>query len=124
MISKKTQLTPKKIRQRRVRAKVVGTASRPRLSVFRSNRFIYASIIDDSTAKTIVSVSDAKEPVAKTKTKDGFNKVNRAKQVGQKVAELALAKGIKSVVFDRAGYRYTGRVASVAIGAREAGLEF
>lgn len=122
MNAKKTQPKARQLRHRRVRAKIVGSGDRPRLSVFRSNRFVYAFLVDDVSGKTLFSVSDKKE--TKTKAKTSFAKVDRAYEVGQKIAELAKSKKIKSVVFDRGGYRYTGRVAGVAKGAREGGLEF
>ncbi len=101
---------------KKIRARVEGTESRPRLSVFRSNKFIYAQIIDDTTRKTLVSVSDIKESAG--------NKVDRAKAMGEQIAELAKKAGITSVVFDRGGFRYTGRIAALADGARSKGLQF
>lgn len=100
---------------KRIRSRVSGTDVRPRLSVFRSNKFIYAQIIDDTTGKTLVSVNDMK---------DTGNKVDRARTVGQKIAELAKAAHITAVVFDRGGFRYTGRMMALAEGAREKGLQF
>ena len=107
-------------RHRRVRKKVRGTAARPRLAVFRSNRHIYAQVIDDVNGRTIVSAStvEADGRSAATST------VEAAKTVGKRVGERAKAAGIEVVVFDRGGFRYHGRVAGVADGAREAGLEF
>jgi len=102
-----------KQRKARVRVKILGRESRPRLSVFRSNRFIYGQIIDDKKGKTLVSFSGK----GKAKTKVAF-------MVGEKLAKLALAKKIKSVVFDRGSYRYHGRVKALAEGARKGGLEF
>jgi large subunit ribosomal protein L18 len=101
---------------KKIRARVEGTESRPRLSVFRSNKFIYANIFDDTTRKTLVSVSDIKESTG--------NKVDRAKAMGEQIAELAKKAGITSVVFDRGGFRYTGRIAALADGARSKGLQF
>lgn len=111
----------KKVAQRnrrhgRVRAQVAGTAASPRLSVFRSNKFIYAQLIDDANAMTLVSASDVKETKGK--------KVERAKAVGAEIAKLASAKKIKTVVFDRGGFLYAGRVKALAEGAREGGLTF
>ncbi len=100
---------------KRIRSRVSGSENRPRLSVFRSNKFIYAQIIDDTTGKTLVSVSDMKE---------NGNKVDRARIVGQKIAEQAKTVGISTVVFDRGGFRYTGRIMALAEGAREKGLQF
>ena len=96
--------------------KVSGTIERPRLSVFRSNKFIYAQVIDDTTGKTLVSASDMK--VAKGK------KTDRSLDIGKEIAKLAIAKGIKTVVFDRNGFKYTGRVKALADSAREGGLIF
>ncbi|MFA5932774.1 MAG: 50S ribosomal protein L18 [Microgenomates group bacterium] len=107
-------------RQRRhykIRKHVIGTAEVPRLSVFRSNSHIYAQVIDDSLGKTLAFESDIKSD-AKTKKED------RAFEVGKKLAEKAAKKGIKKVVFDRGGFLYHGRIAKVADGAREGGLQF
>jgi large subunit ribosomal protein L18 len=111
-------------RHRSLRKRISGTTERPRLVVYRSARHIYAQIIDDTTKKTLFAASDLipkKDPSAdapKGKKRD------RAKQVGVMVAKKCLEKGIAQVVFDRAGYRYHGRISSVATGAREAGLKF
>ena len=102
--------------KRKIRAKVNGTETRPRLSVYRSNKFIYAQVIDDNTGKTLAQASDiAIEKGTKTE---------RAQQVGKLVAESAQAKKIKEVVFDRNGFKYTGRVKLLADAARSAGLKF
>ena len=106
-------------RHLRVRGKVVGTAERPRLVVYRSIKHIYAQLVNDEIGVTIVGVSDASEGVQV----DGAGKVGRAKGTGKLLAEKAKAAGIGKVVFDRAGYRYHGRVQAVADGAREGGLE-
>ena len=106
-------------RHRRVRGKISGTPERPRLNVFRSGTNIYAQIIDDVAGKTLVSASS----LDKTFEGSGSN-VEGAKKVGQMVAERAKAAGITTVVFDRGGYVYHGRVAALAEGAREGGLEF
>jgi large subunit ribosomal protein L18 len=109
------------IRQRvhfRIRQKMEGTAQRPRLNVYRSLNHIYAQVIDDAKGETILSASSL---AAKAKT--GGN-VAAAKEVGKLVAERALEKGIKKVVFDRGGYLYHGRIKALADAAREAGLEF
>jgi large subunit ribosomal protein L18 len=105
--------------KRGIRKRLSGSAERPRLSVYRSNKGIYAQIIDDNTGKTIVSASS----IAKDFSAKG-NKSEQSKAVGKAVAEKALAAGIKQVVFDRNGYLYHGRVQSLAEGAREAGLNF
>ena len=104
--------------RRGIRNKISGTSERPRLSVFRSNKNIYAQIIDDLSGKTIVSVSSAKVEGQVD------NKVAASVEVGKAIAKLAMEKGITSVVFDRSGYLYHGRVKSLADGAREAGLKF
>ena len=105
-------------RHQRVRGKISGTAERPRLSVFRSEKNIYAQIIDDAAGCTLVSASS----VEKGFEGNGGN-VEAAKKVGAKVAERALQKGIEEVVFDRGGYIYHGRVQALAEGAREGGLQ-
>jgi large subunit ribosomal protein L18 len=103
----------------RVRKKITGTAARPRLSVYRSNKSIYAQIIDDLTGHTLTSASSIEEAVVKT-----VNKSEQAKAVGKILAERATQLNISAVVFDRGGYLYHGRVKALADGAREAGLSF
>ena len=106
-------------RHKRVRKNISGTAERPRLNVFRSLNNIYAQIIDDTTGNTLVAASSM------DKGFEGYGgNIDAAKAVGKAVAEKALAAGIKKVVFDRGGYVYHGRVAALAEGAREGGLEF
>ena len=106
-------------RHERVRKNVSGTAQRPRLNVYRSLNHIYAQVIDDEKGVTLVAASSM------DKDFEGYGgNVEAAKKVGAKVAEKALAAGIKQVVFDRGGYVYHGRVAALAEGAREGGLEF
>lgn len=107
----------RQVRHERLRKRVVGTAERPRLAVFRSLKHIYAQVIDDGAGVTIAAASSQEKAL-------GAGSVSGAKQVGQEVAKRAQAKGIKQVVFDRGGCRFHGRVASLAEGAREAGLEF
>ena len=107
-------------RHLRVRRKVAGTADRPRLVVYRSLKHIYAQLVNDELGITILGVNDAAEGIQA----DGAGKVGRAKGTGKLLAEKAKAAGITKVVFDRAGYRYHGRVQAVADGAREGGLEF
>ena len=102
-----------------IRKRLSGSSDRPRLSVYRSNKGIYAQIIDDTTGKTIVSASS----LSKDFSADG-PKIDQSKAVGKLVAEKAIAAGINQVVFDRNGYLYHGRVKSLAEGAREAGLNF
>jgi large subunit ribosomal protein L18 len=105
-------------RRRRVRAKVRGSAERPRLSVYRSNRGVFAQLIDDDAGRTLASVSWT-EPELRE-----LGSMDQAKRAGQLLAERAKADGIENCVFDRGGYRYHGRVAAVADGAREGGLRF
>ncbi len=109
-------------RKQRVRRKVHGTAERPRLAVFRSNRYISAQIIDDDAARTLAAANDLKLEAPSFEGLSG--KVARAKAVGLALAEVAKAHGVEQVVFDRAGYKYHGRVAALADGAREGGLKF
>jgi large subunit ribosomal protein L18 len=109
-------------RHKRVRARVIGTSERPRLNVYRSLSNIYAQVIDDIAGTTLVSASTLDSDVS-TQI-DGQKKVDAARVVGRIVAERAKNAGISKVVFDRGGYPYHGRVAAVAEGAREAGLEF
>jgi large subunit ribosomal protein L18 len=123
-MARKSKIDSRNRRHRSLRKRISGTAERPRLVVYRSARHIYAQVIDDLGKKTLATASDLlpkKDPPAdapKGKKRD------RAKQVGVLVAKQCLGKGITQVVFDRAGYRYHGRVSSVAAGAREAGLKF
>ena len=102
-----------------IRKRLAGSAERPRLSVYRSNKGIYAQIVDDTTGKTLVSASSLSKEFAANGTK-----IEQSKAVGKLVAEKAVAAGISQVVFDRNGYLYHGRVKSLAEGAREAGLNF
>jgi large subunit ribosomal protein L18 len=120
-ISKK-KTAARERRHRRVRGKVEGTAQRPRLNIFRSLDNIYAQVIDDVAGHTLASASTVDKGIAKEV--QGKNKVEAAKIVGKVLAERAKGAGINQVVFDRGGYRYHGRVAALADGAREAGLEF
>ena len=116
-------LSPRKRRHVRVRAKVSGTPSRPRLNVFRSSAHMYCQVIDDIAGHTIVAASDLDEDVQKV-AGDSATKSERAKAVGTVIADRAKAAGISAVVFDRGGFLYHGRVKAVAEGAREGGLEF
>jgi len=112
-------------RQRRrwhVRSKIVGTSERPRLSVFRSSKHIYAQLIDDLTGTTLATVGSL-TPDVKANLKYGGN-VKAAEVVGQKLAEVAKSKGIEKVAFDRGHYRYHGRIKALAEGARKGGLQF
>ncbi|MFA5791739.1 MAG: 50S ribosomal protein L18 [Candidatus Paceibacterota bacterium] len=107
----------KRIRlKKKIRAKIVGTAMRPRLTVFRSNKFIYAQVVNDTIGKTLTQASDIKI------TKG--TKTERAKEVGRTIATSCLKEKIKKVVFDRNGFKYTGRIKLVADEARASGLEF
>ena len=117
------KLSDRKRRHVRVRAKVFGTPSRPRLNVFRSSAHIYAQIVDDEAGHTIVSACDLEQEV-RDRAGEGAAKVARAKAVGLVVAERLQEKGYSAVVFDRGGFLYHGRVRAVAEGAREAGLNF
>jgi large subunit ribosomal protein L18 len=105
-------------RRRRVRAKVHGTAERPRISVFRSNRGISAQLIDDDGGRTVVAVNWTEADLR------GLSPMEQASRVGALIAERATAAGVQSAVFDRGGYQYHGRVKALADGAREAGLTF
>lgn len=121
---KKTK-TPKAARQRRhlrVRKRISGTSERPRLAVFRSLNHIYAQIIDDTVGRTLVSAADV-EPEVRTAV-DGKKKTEVAELVGAAIAQKAKAKGITTVVFDRGGFRYHGRVKALAEAARKGGLQF
>jgi len=112
------------VRHARVRAKVKGTADRPRLSVFRSIKSIYLQIIDDVAGKTVCQANSEELKNTKTKIEGREGKVALAYLTGKKIAERAKEKGVKEIVFDRGGYRYHGRVAAVADGMREGGLIF
>ena len=109
-------------RKLRIRKKVNGTAERPRLSVFRSTKHIYAQVIDDATGKTLAHASTLSKDLKGTLEED--NKVQAAKKVGALIAKICKSKKIDRVVFDRNGYLYHGRVSALAQAAREAGLEF
>jgi large subunit ribosomal protein L18 len=105
-------------RRRRVRAKVVGTAERPRIAVFRSNRGVFAQLIDDTTGATVASVNWTESELR------GLAKMEQARKAGELLAQRAKAAGYETVVFDRGGYQYHGRVQALAEGAREGGLTF
>jgi len=122
MINKACRNDIRKRKHDRVRAKISGTTLRPRLCVFRSLSNIYAQVIDDETGNTLASASSLDSAIKET-MKYGGN-IEAAKEVGKLVAQRALEKGIESVVFDRGGYLYHGRVLSLAEAAREAGLKF
>ena len=122
MVSKKSRTVVRENKHRRLRNRFSGTAERPRLAVFRSNNHMYAQIIDDTVGKTLVSAStldkDVKAECEKT------NNVEAAAVVGRVVAKKALEKGITTVVFDRGGFIYHGKIEALADAAREAGLKF
>ena len=122
MFKKRDRNEVRVIRHARVRKKISGTPEMPRLCVYRSNKSIYAQVIDDTKGITLVSASTL-DPAIRGQL-DELDKKGAAKLVGKTIAERALQAGYKTVVFDRGGYVYTGRVQAVADGAREAGLEF
>jgi len=119
---RETRNEARKRRHVRVRRKIAGTSNVPRLSVFRSMKHIYAQIIDDAAGDTLVSASTLDAEVREQV--DGLTKVEQAKLVGKRLAEKALLKGVKRVVFDRGGYVYHGRVKALADASREGGLVF
>lgn len=115
----------KRIRlKKKIRTKIEGTAERPRLSVFRSNKFIYAQVINDTLGKTLASASDLPRRGKAGVKGEKKSKMERAKEVGKAIAEQCGKAKIKKVVFDRNGFKYTGRIKLVADEARSAGLEF
>ena len=122
MVSKESRTKVSENKHRKIRNRFSGTTERPRLAVFRSNNHMYAQIIDDTVGNTLVSAStlqkDVKAELEKT------NNVDAAAYLGKVIAEKALEKGIKEVVFDRGGFIYQGKIAALAEAAREAGLEF
>ncbi len=122
MVSKKSRTEVREKKHRRMRHHLAGTADRPRLAVFRSNNHMYAQIIDDTVANTLVAAStlekDVKAELEKT------NNVAAAAHLGTVIAKKALDKGIKTVVFDRGGFIYQGKIKALADAAREAGLDF
>ncbi len=117
----KKRLRREKIR-RRIRATVRGTAERPRLGVYKSNKHVYSQLIDDVLGKTLVSVSTQTEEIADEV--EGKSKIESAEVVGKHLAAIAEEKGINKVVFDRSGYKYHGVIKALAEGAREGGLDF
>jgi large subunit ribosomal protein L18 len=121
-MAKNTRSVARVRRHVRVRKNLMGTAERPRLNVFRSLSAIYAQVIDDQAGRTLLAASTMDREL-REKMK-GLKKAEQAKLVGQTLAERAKSKGIQSVVFDRGGYRYIGRVKAFADGAREGGLQF
>ena len=122
MVNKTSRSVVRENKHRRIRSRLAGTPEKPRLAVFRSNNHMYAQVIDDEAGNTIVSASTVQEDVKKGLTKT--NNVEAAKKLGEVIAKKALDNGIKTVVFDRGGYIYQGKVRALAEAAREAGLEF
>ena len=116
------QIVGRERRKLRIRRKLSGTAERPRLTVFRSTKHIYAQVVDDVAGKTVAHASTLTKEVRPVA--DDVNKTEAAKKVGETVAKLLIAKGIKAVVFDRNGYLYHGRIQALADAARKAGLDF
>jgi large subunit ribosomal protein L18 len=114
--------TPREKRRARIRRKISGTSERPRLTVYKSLKHMYAQLVDDTTGKTLVSVGTTSKTL-KNEVKDD-DKTAAAKKVGEALAKAAIAKGIEAVVFDRNGFDYHGRVQAVAAAARDAGLKF
>ncbi len=122
MIKKKSRAEVRVKKHRRIRNRISGTAQRPRLAVFRSNNHMYAQIIDDTAQHTLVSASTLQKDVNADLEKT--NNVEAASRLGEVIAKRALDKGITTVVFDRGGFIYQGKVKALAEAAREAGLEF
>ena len=122
MVSKKSRQEVRAEKHRRIRSRLSGTADRPRLAVFRSNDHMYAQIIDDTVGKTLVAASTVEKDVKAELKKT--NDVEAAAYLGTVIAKRAIEKGIKTVVFDRGGFIYQGKVKALADAAREAGLEF
>ena len=122
MVNKESRTAARENKHRRLRNRLAGTAERPRLAVFRSNNHMYAQIIDDTVGNTLVSASTLQKDVAEGLEKT--NNVDAAAKLGEVIAKKALDKGIKSVVFDRGGFVYQGKVKALAEAAREAGLDF
>ena len=122
MVSKKNRSEVRVNKHRRIRSRLSGTPEQPRLAVFRSNNHMYAQIIDDTVGKTLVSASTLDKEVKAELEKT--NDVDAAAYVGKVIAERALEKGIKTVIYDRGGFVYHGKVQALADAAREAGLEF
>jgi large subunit ribosomal protein L18 len=115
-------VTPREKRKARIRRKLSGTAERPRLTVYKSLKHMYAQLVDDTAGKTLLSVGTTSKSLKGDVKED--DKTAAAKKVGAALAKAAMAKGIEAVVFDRNGFDYHGRVAAVAAAAREAGLKF
>ena len=121
MATREEKVAARERRKKRIRKKIFGTKERPRLCVYKSNRYIYAQIIDDTEGKTLVSYSSLKY---KKEGVENYKDVETAKKVGEELGKMAREKGIKQVVFDRSGYPYHGRVKALAEGVRKAGIKF
>lgn len=122
-MANKDKIEARERRKSSIRKRVVGTTERPRLTVFRSNKHIYAQLVDDSASRSLLTISDLQKDLA-TAVGAAESKVDRAKIVGAAVAKACLDKGITKVVFDRNGYLYHGRISALADAAREGGLDF
>ncbi|MEK7077523.1 MAG: 50S ribosomal protein L18 [Patescibacteria group bacterium] len=122
MNSARSKIIKRKIRHRRVRSKITGTGERPRLAVFRSNKHIYAQLIDDQNQKTLAQSDDLS--LAPKKGKAHGKKTDLSKNVGLALGQIILEKGFNKIVFDRGGYKYHGRVKALAEGLKEAGIKF
>jgi large subunit ribosomal protein L18 len=114
--------TPREKRKARIRRKLSGTAARPRLTVYKSLKHMYAQLVDDTTGQTLLSVGTTSKSLKGDVKED--DKTAAAKKVGEAIAKAAIAKGIETVVFDRNGFDYHGRISAVAAAARDAGLKF
>jgi large subunit ribosomal protein L18 len=114
------KLIARERRKKRIKKKIQGTLARPRLCIYKSNRYIYAQIIDDLRGITLVSASS----LAREKERKNYKSVEVARKVGEELGKLAIKKGIKKIVFDRSGYPYHGRIKALAEGVREQGVEF
>ncbi len=123
MKNSKTKRNLRIRRHARVRARIKGTSERPRLSVFRSNRFIWAQLVDDAAGKTLACATDWEKPAKGKKAVKKETRIVRAERVGERIAAFAKEKKISALVFDRGGYAYHGRVKAVAEGARKAGIQ-
>ena len=124
MINKPSRAVARRKRQYKMRRHLSGTAARPRLSVFKSNKYIYAQLIDDVAGHTLASASTMDTALVKADDLKSTSSLDAAKAVGTQVAKKALDKGIDTIVFDRSGYIYHGKVKALADAAREAGLKF
>lgn len=124
MKKEKLKTVQRKKRHRRVKKQLRGDSSRPRLVVYRSLKHIYAQVVNDMSGKTLLSLSSLSKEVKNKSKREDYSKTDKSKIVGQILAEKCLDKGIKKVVFDRAGYKYHGRIKALAEGAREGGLNF